>query len=130
MEGLHDMLVALLQAVIVAAVPILTGFAVSFFKNKSAQIAVQIGNERAKQALEELSGAVSAAVAQTGQDYVDDLKKSGTFSAEAQIAALKRAKETALAALTPVAKNYLTENHDGLQRLLEAKIEEAVRARK
>jgi len=83
-----------------------------------------------KQCLDELEGAARAAVAKTSQTFVDSLKESGTFTGKAQTAALHKAKQTAIEALAPATKNFLRSMYDNYEDLLEAKIEEAVRAGK
>ena len=125
MQVLQETLLTILQAVILATVPVLTGMLVVYIRNK----ATQTNNEITKQCLAELGDVVSAAVAHTAQSYVDTLKKDGTFTVEEHHLALKKTKETALAALMPFTKEFLSSTRN-LQSLLEAKIEEAVRAQK
>ena len=130
MEMLQNALMTLIQAVIVAAVPILTGLAVTYFKARTRNTDTQTNTTLARHCLDELEDAVWSAVAQTSNAYVDELKKSDTFTKEAQAAALQKAKETAIAALTPATKTFLDQTYSDLQGILEAKIEEAVRAQK
>ena len=130
MEMLQELVLFALQAVILAAVPILTALAVTFIRKKTAHVAAQTSNETIKHCMEELGDAVSAAVAATGNAYVDSLKKNGVFSTEEQRAALEKAKMTALTTLTPATRALLTTMYSDLPSLLETKIEEAVRTNK
>jgi len=129
-EMIQNTLMTLIHAVIVTAVPILTGLAVTYFKARIKHTQTQTDTHLSEHCLDELEDAVWAAVAQTSQAYVDSLKQSGTFSPEAQAVALDKAKVTALAALTPATQTFLKEAYGNLQSLLEAKIEAAVRAQK
>jgi hypothetical protein len=129
-ESLQELFLTCIHGIITVAVPVFSGMAVAFFKSKTEQIKSQIKSERARCYLDELTGAVSAAVARTNNIYVDELKKSDGFSAPAQASALTQTKEAAVAALTSDAKKFFEDNHANLQKLLEAKIEEAVRAQK
>lgn len=127
---LQDTLNTIIQAVIIAVVPILTGYAVAFIKHNINLIAAQTTNEKVKRALEELGDTVSAAVAHTSQTYVDDIKKSGVFYSDDQQYALAKAKATTLATLTPATHDILKTTYDDLQTLVETKIEEAIRKQK
>ena len=130
MEMLQELLLFSLQAVILAAFPVLTAFAVKFIREKTAHVAAQTNNETIRHCMEELGSAVSAAVAATSNAYVDSLKKNGTFTVGEQRAALEKAKMTALATLTPATRALLANMYSDLPKLLETKIEEAVRTKK
>jgi len=120
----------MVQAVLVATIPVVAGFLTSYIKTKSAHFAELTQNEKTRLYLGELSDAVITAVAQTSQTYVDELKRNGTFSKDAQMVALEKAKKTAIATLSPAAKSFLEQTYMDLQALLDAKIEEAVREQK
>jgi len=127
---MNETLLTLLQAVLIAAVPVLTGIAIVFLKKKSDHITSQINNETLRSCLDELSDAVFSAVAHTSSTYVDELKKSDKFDKSAQMNALSKAKDTALASLTPATREFLSEIYDNLDGLLETKVEQAVRCQK
>ena len=66
----------------------------------------------AKELLAEVTEAVTTAVTYTSQTYVDTLKKDGIFNKEAQMEALQKAKDKALALLSESAKDVLAQIHD------------------
>ncbi|MDR1914405.1 MAG: hypothetical protein LBQ68_08010 [Clostridiales bacterium] len=131
MKEIQELLFGLLQAFILATIPVITSFVIQYLKNKTEQTITQIQNEKARLYLEELTGTVSAAVAQTSQTYVDELKKNGTFDKEAQKIALEKAKQTAFNTLTPAAKSFISEAYSNMKNdlntAIEARVEEAVR---
>lgn len=127
---LEELLLTLLQAVIVAAVPVLTTFAVKFLQAKSAQLGSQTENEKARMYLAEITGAITTAVTATSQTYVDALKNTGTFSPEAQLEALEKAKQTAISILSPAAVEFIENVYGDISSFIEAKIEELVHSQK
>lgn len=124
---MKDFLITLLEAVLIAAIPVLTAYAVKFLQAKSEQAAVQIENETAQAYLAEITSAVTTAVTATSQTYVDSLKASGAFTKEAQIEALLKAKDTALSILSAEAREFVEQAYGDITTYLEAKIEETVR---
>jgi Na+-transporting methylmalonyl-CoA/oxaloacetate decarboxylase gamma subunit len=76
MNFLTDTLQTLFQSVLVVAVPITAKLVADVLSAKAKQIETNMQNEKAKHYLTELENAVSAAVAQTSQRYVDGLKKA------------------------------------------------------
>ena len=127
---MKEVLFNILQSVLTAVIPLLIGFLVLFIKKKTAQVAAQIDNETAKRYLNEAANAVTTAVTATSQTYVDALKKTNAFTAEAQLEALNKAKDTALAIMTPAARDFLNNLYGDANKYLEAKIEEAVKVQK
>ena len=81
---MKELLFELLLAVITAAIPVLTAYALSFI-NKAKENAVADTDDIKKQGyIKEIANAISDAVAATSQTYVDALKQAGTFTKEAQ----------------------------------------------
>ena len=70
--------------------------------------------------------AVTQAVKETAQTYVDTLKKEGKFDKEAQIEAFNRTRETALKLLTADALNIIEMVYGDADAWLRSKIEAAV----
>lgn len=66
---------------------------------------------------------VADAVKATFQTYVDTLKKTGGFTAEAQRNALDMAKNTALAAMSDGLKKYIKDTYGDVNAWLETQIE-------
>ena len=129
MAELQEIFLTAIHMVIIAAVPALTAVVIAFIRKKAAHITSQMSNETARHSIAELENAITAAVAKTSQTYVDELKKTNAFSSAAQSSALKQAKDTALASLSPTTRKYLQDAHD-LQCLIEAMIEAEVRSQK
>ncbi|MEG1894662.1 MAG: hypothetical protein RR162_00380 [Oscillospiraceae bacterium] len=125
-----ELLLTLLQTVLVAAVPVLTTFAVKFMRAKSAQLASQVENETIQGYLTEITNAVSTAVSVTSQTYVDALKASGSFDKAEQLIALKKAKDAALSILSPAALAFVEKAYGNVYDYIEAKIEETVHIQK
>ena len=81
---MKEMLMSLLQAVIAAAVPVITVYLCKFLKTKKDATVKTTENETAKALLSQAFDAVCKAVTSTNQTYVDALKKSGTFTIDNQ----------------------------------------------
>jgi len=69
---------------------------------------------------------VTNAVKTVFQTYVESLKKSGTFTKEAQAEALKQAKETVLCQLSEDVKAYITANFGDFNTWLTTQIESTI----
>lgn len=127
---MKDFLFTLLEAVLAVAVPIATAYIVNFLNQKSKQLAEQTENAKAKHYIDEVTTAVTTAVTATSQTYVDSLKNKNAFTKEAQAEALEKAKDTALAIISPAAAEFIKEVYGDLENYLTAKIEETVRVQK
>jgi len=129
-ENLNELLMTLIQAVIIPAIPILVGYLVKLLKAKAEQTTVKINNELVRQYLQEAIDAVLQAVTYTSQTYVDSLKKQDRFDADAQKVAFATAKEVALALFTEEAKKMIAELYGDLNVWLDTKIEQTVKEQK
>lgn len=127
---MNEFLSTLLQAVIIAAVPVCAGFLAKGIKAAAGYLGAKTENENAKKYLEAAADAVSTAVTYTSQKYVDSLKKSDSFSKENQEAALEMAVDNAKALLTAEAQRFLEEAYGDLNAYLISKIEAEVRHQK
>lgn len=94
MEGWKDLGLALLQAVILAMVPILSGYLIQFVRAKAADIKAGTANDHIKNAIFLIEEIVTKAVACVQQTYVDNLKKDGAFSVEEQKIAFEKAYDS------------------------------------
>lgn len=74
----------------------------------------KIQNQKASKALSEAVELVVNAVKATQQEYVDELKKTGTFDADAQKIALEMAIKKVRANMSVETEKYLTANADDL----------------
>ncbi len=129
-ENLNGLLITLIQAIIIPAIPILVAFLVKLLKAKAEQVTVKINNENLQQYLQEAIDSVLQAVTYTSQTYVDSLKMQGRFDVDAQKVAFATAKEVALALLTEDAKKMITDLYGDLNVWLDTKIEQTVKEQK
>ncbi len=127
---MNEFIATLLQAVLIAAVPVLAAFAGRGIKAIASYLGQKSESETAKVFLEAVADAVSTAVTYTSQTYVDALKKSGGFTKESQEWALKVAIAKAKTLLTEDAIEYLEAAYGSLERYLEGRIEAEVRNQK
>lgn len=127
---MKEFILVLLQAVIIAAVPVVTTYLCNFLKQKSNQAAAKTNNDLAASYINEAADAIATAVAFTSQTYVDSLKSSGTFTVESQKEAFNKALNKAVEILSAEAKEYLTKAYGDLTTYLTTKIEAEVRNQK
>lgn len=127
---MNELLSDLLVAVITAAVPVLTSFAVILIRKAAANAAANTEDTKVQGYIMEIGIAVSDAVAATSQTYVDALKKNGEFTVEAQKQAAQMALAACIASLTPAAKEFIEQAYGDLSGYLANKIEAEVRSQK
>lgn len=127
---MNEFLSTLLQAVLIAAVPVIAGAAVKGVRALAKHLASKADNELAKKYLKEVADAIEEAVSFTNQTYVDTLKKSDKFTEENQKEALNRSLEKAAALLTADARKFLEEAYGDLNTYLLIRIEPEVRRQK
>lgn len=120
----------LLMAVVTAAVTALSAFVAAFVKKKGEQAAAETNSTLLKDVIEEVTGIVSIAVSAVSQTYVDELKKAGSFDAEAQKQALAMALAACIKAISPATKAFIEETYGDLTEYLTTYIEAAVRKQK
>ena len=105
----------LLMAVLTAAVTALSAFVAAFVKKKGEQAAAETNSTLLKNVIEEVTGIVDIAVSAVSQTYVDELKKAGSFDAEAQKQALAMALAACIKAISPAAKAFIEETYGALK---------------
>ncbi|RKJ40220.1 hypothetical protein D7X94_08725 [Acutalibacter sp. 1XD8-33] len=127
---MNDFLTTLLQAVIVAAVPVCAAFIGQAVKALAAYLGRKSDSDMARKYLEAAASAISTAVTYTSQTYVDGLKKAGAFTPENQREALEIALGQAQSLLTKEAKAFLKEAYGDLEAYLKSRIEAEVRNQK
>lgn len=127
---MSEFLSTLLQAVIIAAVPVCAAFIGKGVQAFTRYISGQTDNALVKKYLAEVSDAIETAVSLTNQTYVDALKKSEHFTRENQEEAPNRAVDKAMTLLTAEAHSFLEEAYGDLNAYLISKIEAEVRHQK
>jgi hypothetical protein len=115
----------------------LTAFLISYLKAKKEEILAKIAigkteseKELADKYLDMVEKTVASCVMATNQTYVDSLKQSGQFNAEAQKVAFNKTLDAVLAILTDDAKVYLTQIFGDLNIYLTNLIESQVKLHK
>ncbi len=117
-------------AIIMPLLTALVGLAVVWLNKKRAELAAKIKDETAKKYYDLATDAVLKAVQYTTQTYVDSLKKSGTFTKEAQAEAFERTKMLATTMITRSAKEIITESYGDFNTWITTQIEATVKETK
>ena len=118
------------EVIFPALATILTGLAswgVAVFVN---WLNSKIKNNKARAAVENVRDIITAAVAQTSQNFVDDLKKSGEFSADRQREAFMMTFDAVKKQLTVEAAAAINAITADAEAWISAEIEKAVKANK
>jgi len=127
---MNEFLATLLQAVLVAAVPVCAGAIIKGIQAGARYLATKSESETAKKYLTDVADAISTAVTYTSQTYVDALKNSGKFTKENQEEALQMAVDKAAALMTAEARAFLEKAYGDLNTYLISRIEAEVRVQK
>lgn len=118
----------ILPAVLVAVIPILSGFLCRLLKQLTDKVVQNTENERVRALVDEIDEAVRSAVNYVNQTFVDELKKAGTFGEDPQYAeeAFRTAYETAIETISSDAMDWISKTFGDVRKYLEVKIEESV----
>ena len=115
---MQEFLSALLQAVLIAAVAL------------AKYLGIKMENATLAKYAQEIAQAVATAVTYVSQTYVDELKKSGTFTEENQKIAIEKALEVAKQQLTQQALDYISTAYGDITQYLTSLLEAEVRNQK
>lgn len=127
---MNEFLSTLLQAVLVAAVPVIAAFASKGFVALAQYLGVKMENATLAKYAQEIAQAVATAVTYVSQTYVDELKKSGTFTEENQKIAIEKALEVAKQQLTQLALDFISTAYGDITQYLTSLLEAEVRNQK
>ena len=120
---MNDVLLNILSVVVTAVILPLISYAgtrlISYLNSK-------IKDEKAKEFLSQATTVVTNAVRAVFQTYVESLKKSGNFGADAQLEALNKAKDIALSQLSEEVKDYIAKNYGDINNWLTTQIEATI----
>lgn len=125
-----EFLKALLLAVMTAAVPVLTTYAVGFIRKLGENAKVNTESITVKTYIQEVTDAVTDAVAATNQTFVDTLKSKGGFTKEAWTEAAQKSLEACLKSISPAALEFMQRAYGDVNAYLTTKIEAEVRRQK
>ena len=109
---------------------VLTAFAIQWIRSKTAEITLKNQRDEFDKYITMLGETICACVATTNQTYVDSLKKTGSFDAEAQKTAFNMTLTAVMNVLGEDAKEYLTAIYGDLTTYLTNLIEAEVRVQK
>ncbi len=120
---MNDILINIISAVVTTVLlPLITWAGTKLIQ----YIGTKVKNERAAALLTTATNVVLNAVRSVFQTYVESLKASGSFGPDAQVEALKKAKDIALSQLTDEVKEYITANFGNLDGWLTNQIEGSI----
>ena len=120
---MNDILLNILSVVVTAVVVPL----VSLLGSKLIQwMGTKVKDEKAAAFLSKASEIVLSAVKSVFQTYVDSLKKSGSFDAEAQKTALSKATEIIKSQLGTDLTDYIKANYGDLDKWITTQVEATI----
>lgn len=120
---MNDILINIISAVVTTVLlPLITWAGTKLIQ----YIGTKVKNEKAATLLATATNVVLNAVRSVFQTYVESLKASGSFGPDAQVEALKKAKDIALSQLSDDVKEYITSNFGNLDGWLTNQIESSI----
>lgn len=125
-----DLIKQIFEVCIIPLFGVLTVYITSLIQKKTQEITKEADNEIANKYINLLSETITQCVIATNQTYVESLKKSGSFDAEAQKEAFRRTYESVMNILTVEAKQYLSNIYGDLDKYITSKIESEVNINK
>lgn len=119
-----------LYIVVSAIMPIIAGFLAALIKEKISEISLRIKNEKIASYLNNVTGVLVDSVLEVEQTYVDQLKKEGKFTPEAQKVAKEKALEIANNLITIEGKKVINDLYGDFETYAMTKIEAIIKERK
>ena len=126
----NELFNTIMTAVALPLLVAVSGYLIAYLRKKAAEVTANIENQTIRFYIEEGNEIVFQAVETLFQTYVDDLKKKGQFTKEAQQEAFNRAKDITLQLLSAEAREILIEIYGDLDLWIKTKIEQAVKQNK
>ena len=120
---MNDILINVISAVVTTVLlPLITWAGTKLIQ----YIGTKVKNEKAAALLTTATTIVLNAVRSVFQTYVESLKASGSFNAEAQKTALSKAKDIALSQLGDDVKEYISSTYGNLDGWMTNQIESTI----
>lgn len=120
---MNDILINVISAVVTTVLlPLITWAGTKLIQ----YIGTKVKNEKAVALLTTATTIVLNAVRSVFQTYVESLKASGSFNAEAQKTALSKAKDIALSQLGDDVKEYISSTYGNLDGWMTNQIESTI----
>lgn len=130
MNEFLDVLQAVLIAIVTVSVPILLKYGIALINTKIEEKTALIDNDYAKGLLKDVATILTTCVTEVTQTYVDDLKKTDSFTVENQKIAFEKAVEQAKVLLTDEAIDLLNEKYNDAEAYIRSAIEAIVKMNK
>lgn len=125
-----ELLAQIVEVCVIPLLGVLVSYFVSYINQKKKQIAEQTKNETLQKYVLMLGDTIVNCVLATKQTYVDNLKKEGMFTAEAQKEALEITYQAVLQTLSAEAQDYLKVAFGDVKTYILQKIEAEVALQK
>lgn len=123
MEFLNNVIIPALATIVTGLAGWATAALVKWLNSK-------VKNEQVKTAVENAREIITAAVAETAQTFVDDLKKTGDFSEALKAEAFQKTLDRVKAQLTAEAESLIKSTTNDINAWIASEIEKAVAERK
>lgn len=120
---MNDILISIISVLVTTIIlPLITLGGTRLIQYLNAKIK----DENTKRILTGITTVIETAVRSVFQTYVESLKKSGSFSTEAQKQALELAKQEVLQTLNTESKEFITANYGDLNNFITTHIEATI----
>lgn len=125
-----ELIPTIIQTILIPLLIALTGFIVKWINAKANQLKEKATDDRYFLYIDILQELVTKAVIMVNQTYVDELKKTNSFSKEAQEQAFKKVYETVITSLSEDVYLYLEQIIGNLDDYITVLIESSVKEQK
>ena len=125
-----ELLYLIFKACFIPLLGYATARLIKFLQAKEKEVTAAVESDTADKYIIMLSATIQECVTATTQTYVENLKASGKFDAEAQKIAFNKTYEAVMAILSDEAKEYLTALYGDLQTYITNRIEAEVKLQK
>lgn len=125
-----ELLPVIIQTVLIPLLVALTGFIVKWINAKANQLKEKAADDKYFLYIDILQELVTKAVIMVNQTYVDELKKTNSFSKEAQVEAFRKVYETVMTSLSEDVVVYLQQIISNLDDYITVLIESSVKEQK
>ena len=116
-----------LYIIVSTIMPIIAGFLAVLIKQKISEISQRIENEKISSYINNITNVLIDAVLEVEQTYVDELKKQGNFTPQAQKIAKEKAFEIANNLITVEGKKVVNDLYGDFESYAMNKIEALVK---
>ena len=124
---MQEMLLTVIQAVIVAVIPIVSAYLVKFLNAKSAQASEAVKSELLSRYILEIEIAVCDAVSCVSQTYVDKMKEKEQWTDVEHRIAFDKAVKLAKSMLSESATKFIMDAYGDLYSYIGTKVEAEVK---